>query len=165
MTQPQVIQSLTEPVRRHSLGYQALRSIFAAVPSSSLWVAQDTMNKASNAGYYETYESADLSGIYGQISQQINYSATNALVTDKIPSNFEFVRFVSHSQGAAPVYNSGMVTWNAGTIGTGATLKYVIKAKETFLGGSSVATNDWAKLTYTDINGNSNMEKLFNILR
>ncbi len=148
----------------HSLGYQVFAvNLLTAVPSGSIWVAQDTMERAGNAGYFETYESADLSGIYNQISQQINYSATNAVVTDKIPSNFEFVKIVSHSQGAEPDYNPNVITWNAGTIGTGATLKYVIKAKETFNGGSAVATNEWAKLTYTDINGNPNTVKSFNI--
>lgn len=139
-------------------------NLLSAVPSQCLWVARDTMQKAQNAGYYETFSAADLSGIYNQISEQLNYSAIDAVVTDKIPDNFELIPGSFQSSPTAPVqYNesTGIITWTAGTIGTSATMSYKIRAKADFAGGDQVPTNEWATLTYTDVNEVPDKTKAF----
>ena len=151
----------------HALGYQVFTvNLLGEVPSKCVPLARDTMQKAQNAGYYETFSAADLSEIYSQISQQLNYSATHAVVADKIPANFELVPGSFQSSPTAPVSyeeTTGIITWEAGTIGTSATLSYKIRAKEGYEGGTEVPTNDWATLTYTDINENPNQTKDFPI--
>ncbi len=148
----------------HSLARVFTVNLLTGVPSQCLGVARDTMQKAQNSGYYETFSAADLSGIYGQISQVLNYSATAAVVNDKIPANFEMVLDSFQSSPAAPVAydeNTGLITWTAGTIGTEATMSYIIRARADFAGGNQVPTNDYATLTYTDINENPNKTKNF----
>ena len=149
----------------HALGYQVFTvNLLTGVPGKCQEVARDTMTRAQNAGYYETNSAADLSAIYDQISQVINYSAKNAMVVDKIPTeHFEFMNFTGAPIGLAPQYDpdTGTITWDAGTIGTGTVLKYKIRAKENFGGGSGIPTNVEAILTYTDINGNPEQNKVF----
>ena len=148
----------------HSLGYQVFTvNLLSQVPEKCLAVARDTMQKAQNAGYYETLSAPDLSDIYSQISQQLNYSATNAVVTDRIPTDeFEFVSFGDATQGSVSYDGgTGIITWNAGTIGTGAIMSYKIRARADFEGGTDVPTNDYAALTYTDINGNPGQTQTF----
>jgi len=142
----------------HDLGYQVYTvALLKDVPQRSRAVARDTMQRAQNAGYYETFEAPDLSEIYDEIVHEIMYSAKNAVVTDQIPlDKFEFVRFQGEpSQGQAEYDEStGLITWNVGDVTTGATLSYVIRAKADFEGGTDIPTNDWAKLDYIDVNGN-----------
>ena len=129
-----------------------------AVPTNSKWVARDTLKQAQNKGFYEAASPENLSDIYDIIAVELDYSATGAVVADRIPTDkFEFVEITSYSQGAAPIYDqdTGIVTWDAGTIGTGAILKIKIRALEKYKGGTAVATNEWATLTYTDLNGAS----------
>lgn len=146
-----------EAQRSHALGYQVFTvNLLTAVPQSSLWVSRDTMQRSQNAGYYETFAAADLSDIYSKISTQLNYSATGAVVKDKIPAAFELIPDSFQCSSEAQVQyddNSGIITWTAGTISTGATLKYKIKARDEFPGGNNVSTNEYAVLTYTDTNG------------
>lgn len=127
-----------------------------AVPATSTWVARDTLKSAQNKGFYEAASAENLTGIYNAIAVELDYSATCAVVADKIPTDkFEFVGITSYSQGSAPIYeqDTGTVTWDAGTIGTGAFLKIKIRALENYAGGAGIPTNDWATLTYTDLNG------------
>jgi len=142
----------------HDLGYQVYTvALLKDVPQRSLSVAQDTMRRAQNAGYYETFDAPDLTGIYEEIVEELLYSAKGAVITDQIPlDKFEFVRFEGDpSQGQAEYDEStGLITWNVGDVTTGATLSYVIRAKADFGEGTDVPTNDWAKLDYTDVNGN-----------
>jgi len=141
-------------------------NLLTAVPDKCLWVARDTMQKAQNAGYYETFAAADLSDIYSDVSQQLNYSATDAVVIDKIPANFELVPGSFQSSPSAPVvYDEAtkVITWTAGTVGTSASMRYKIRARAGFEGGDQVPTNDYATLTYTDINENPNKTKAFPI--
>ncbi len=148
----------------HALGYQVFTvNLLSQVPEKCLWVARDTMQQAQNAGYYETFSAPDLSGIYGQISQLLNYSGKNAVVTDKIPTEeFEFMSFQDPDQDWASYDEAtGTITWDAGTIGTQASLSYVIRAKAGYQGAAGVATNEYATLTYTDVNDLPDQTKTF----
>lgn len=122
-------------------------------------LAIDTLTRAQNKGFYEAPTAQDLDQIFTEISTQLVYSATNAVVVDKIGDDFELV---DGSLPSGASYNSSTreITWSPGTIGTHAQLKYIIRAKSSFPGGSA-NTNEYANLTYTDINGNSNQTKTF----
>ncbi|MGO1470531.1 MAG: vWA domain-containing protein, partial [Tissierella sp.] len=122
------------------------------VPSQTLPVARQVLEDSQNAGYYETFSAADLTAIYNQISQQLNYAAKAAVVQDKISDDFEFVEGSLSSSNATYDENTHEITWNAGIITEKTTLTYDIRAKESFEGGTNVATNDWAKLNYIDVN-------------
>ncbi|MGI6552650.1 MAG: DUF7507 domain-containing protein [Bacillota bacterium] len=142
----------------HQLGYQVFTvAMLGEVPTKCLTVARETMQWAQNAGYYETFQAADLTGIYNQISQQLDYSATNAEVTDIIPENFELDEDSLYTQQGTVSYNkvTRTITWYIGNIETEATLKYKIKAHPDYQGGSQVPTNVSATLSYEDVYGQS----------
>lgn len=127
------------------------------VPQNSLNLARDTLQRAQNAGYYETMSSVDLSAIYDQINEQMNYSAKNAIVTDVIDSRFSLVTdSIVTSPEAPATYDESTrtITWIPGTIGTNAQLTYRVMAKCGVAGGTNIPTNEWARLDYTDVNGN-----------
>ncbi|MDD3839160.1 MAG: VWA domain-containing protein [Clostridia bacterium] len=136
------------------------------VPQVSLAVARDTLRRAQNAGYYETFSAADLSDIYDDISEQLGHSAKDAVVTDVISEHFDLVQdsFQTDPQSAVEYDESTRtITWAPGTIINEANLTYSIKAKRTFPGGEDVPTNDWARLNYTDVNDNQGQTKDFPI--
>jgi uncharacterized repeat protein (TIGR01451 family) len=123
-------------------------------------VAEETLQWSAPTGqYYNAPTPGDLTGIYNQISQQVNYFATNAVVVDKIGNNFELV---PGSLPTGATYNSTTreITWTPGTIGSPAQLKYQVRAKASFPGGLA-DTNEYATLTYTDVNGNAGQTKNF----
>ena len=122
---------------------------------STLVIARDTLQRAQNKGYYETTSGADLSEIYEEIAGQMGVPATNAVVTDWISDNFEFVGFVEPYENATYNSNTHTITWEPGTIKGSAQLTYKIRAKAGFQGGNDVSTNVSAKLEYTDVNGNN----------
>ncbi len=142
----------------HDIAQVFTVNLLKDVPQKCLSVARDTMQRAQNAGYYETESAVNLSGIYSQISQQLNYSATNAVVTDKISNDFVLVEgsFESSTPEGTVAYDEalGIITWMAGTIVNEASMSYVIRAKAEYDGsnGQEVPTNDWAKLNYSDVN-------------
>ena len=121
----------------------------------TLDIARDTLQRAQNKGYYETTSGADLSEIYDEIAGQMGVPATNAVVTDRISDNFEFVGFVEPYENATYNSNTHTITWEPGTIRDSAQLTYKIRAKAGFQGGNDVSTNVSAKLEYTDVNGNN----------
>jgi len=127
-------------------------------------IARDTLQKAQNAGYYETTSAADLSEIYDEIAGHIGVPAKNAVVTDEINSNFDFVQGSIVTNPDAPATydpDTHTITWEPGTIEESAQLTYKIRAKADFQGGDSVPTNVSAVLDYTDVNGNDNVSKTF----
>lgn len=123
-------------------------------------IARDTLRRAQNAGYYETLAAADLSDIYNQISQQLGYSAKDAVIVDKIGDNFDLVE---DSLPVGVTYNpdTGEITWSPGTIITSVNMTYKVKAKPEFQGGNNIPTNEYATLTYTNVNDESNQTKVF----
>lgn len=129
-------------------------------PHTTLWVATDTLTRAAQSGnFYNSPDASGLNEIYQKISTQINYYATNAVVTDNIFSavmqgNFDFVD-LDVTKGTAS-YENGMITWNIGTIGGSATLKYRVKAHQDYpgSGGNAIPFNGTATISYDDTNGN-----------
>lgn len=153
------IAAYTEAQKSHGLGYQVFTiNILSAIPTKCWPLARDTMGRSQNAGYYEVASASGLPAIYEQIEQKIQYSATNAVAVDTIPAaGFELVPGTFQCDSEAEVEydeNTGIITWTAGTITTGSTLRYIIRAKEEFEGGENVPTNEAAALTYTDLDGN-----------
>ncbi|NBI05952.1 vWA domain-containing protein [Senegalia massiliensis] len=122
------------------------------VPAQSLGVARSVLQQAQDSGYYETFSAADLTQIYNEISENLNYIAKDAVVKDKINDNFVYVEGSLSSNEATYDENTHEITWNAGTITEKTTLTYKIKAKCSFEGGNDIPTNDWAKLNYIDVN-------------
>jgi len=117
------------------------------------------LNATQNKGYYEAPNAEDLNEIFNMISQELAYSATNAVVVDKIGDNFNLIED-SLPDGVTYNPNTREITWSPGTIVNEAEIKYVIKAKPEFEGGTA-KTNEYAKLTYTNILGESGKVKDF----
>ena len=122
-------------------------------------LANNILTQAQNKGYYEAPSSGDLDAIFNNISTQLGYAGTNAAVVDKIGDNFELVPG-SLPAGASYNPNTREITWEPGTIVEEASLTYEVVAKSSFPGGLA-NTNEYAKLTYTDVFGNGNQEKDF----
>lgn len=122
----------------------------------SLSVARDTLKKAQNAGYYETYEGIELNDIYNKISSQINYAASNAVITDIVSDEFEIIPgSITVNQGNEPTIDGNKITWNAGFIRSdNATITYRVKAKDGYYG--DYATNKIATIDYKDARDNQN---------
>ncbi len=114
-------------------------------------LADNILTQAQNKGYYPAPLATDLDAIFNAISQSLGYAATNAKVVDKIGDNFDLIE---SSLPAGATYNAATreITWNPGTIVTGASLTYKVVAKPDFPGGLA-DTNEFAKLTYKDIFG------------
>lgn len=122
-------------------------------------LANSILTQAQNKGYYEAPSSSDLDQIFNDISTQLGYAATNAVVVDKVGDNFDLVAG-SLPAGASYNPNTREITWNPGTIVNGDSLTYQVVAKDSFPGGLA-DTNEYAKLTYTDVFGNEGQEKDF----
>lgn len=116
-------------------------------------LARHILNQTQNKGFHEAPSAEVLDGIFDSISEELGYAATNAKVVDKIGNNFNLVE---DSLPAGASYNPSTreITWNPGTIVNEAELKYKVQAKPDFPGGWA-DTNEYAKLTYTDIFGES----------
>lgn len=116
-------------------------------------LADNILTQAQNKGYYPAPSATDLDAIFNAISQSLGYAATNAKVVDKIGDNFDLIE---SSLPAGATYNAATreITWNPGTIVTGASLTYKVVAKPDFPGGLA-DTNEYAKLTYKDIFGDN----------
>ncbi|WP_321433317.1 SpaA isopeptide-forming pilin-related protein [Trichococcus flocculiformis] len=129
------------------------------MPTAVHALAVDTLTKAQNAGFYEAPSAQDLQTIFASISQQLNYSALNAVVTDVVGNNFNLIE---SSLPAGAVYNpmNRTITWSPGTIITNSQLKYTVQAKPEFEGGLAY-TNESATLNYTNVNGVANQTKTF----
>lgn len=122
-------------------------------------LAQYILNATQNKGYYEAPNAEDLNEIFNMISQELAYSATNAVVVDKIGDNFNLIED-SLPDGVTYNPNTREIAWSPGTIVNEAEIKYIIKAKPEFEGGTA-KTNEYAKLTYTNILGESGKVKDF----
>ncbi|HZJ82722.1 MAG TPA: VWA domain-containing protein [Clostridia bacterium] len=134
--------------------------LFTGMPLNEKNIAIDTLTKAAQAGqFYDSPNTNDLDAIYGKIASLVNYSAKDAVVVDKIGDNFNLVE---SSLPAGATYNASTreITWTPGTIGTNEQLKYLVQAKPEFLGGWA-DTNEYATLTYTDVNDEKGKTKGF----
>ncbi|WP_034602550.1 vWA domain-containing protein [Clostridiisalibacter paucivorans] len=128
--------------------------LLGEVPSNSLDIARDTLDRAQNAGYYETDSAVDLSDIYENIAGQLGYSAKDAEVIDVINDNFVLLSDFSENDDVSYDEDTRTIRWTPGTIINESSLTYRLRAKCSFQGGESIPTNDWAKLDYNDVNGN-----------
>lgn len=119
--------------------------------STTKTIARQTLQWAQNAGYYEAEDAPDLSGIYDEISNQLGYSAIDAVVTDVINENFELVTDSLTPSPNAPVSYDAVtqtITWKPGTITNLAELTYKIRAKDG-VKGNNLLTNYSAILRYS----------------
>lgn len=123
-------------------------------------VAVDTLVRvAQGENYYSAPSSDDLAYIYKKIAKKINYSATDALVVDKIADGFKLVEGSLETINGSVSENSGVITWTPGIIRSEASLRYKIVAKPETAG--LLETNEYATLTYTNISGDENIKKNF----
>lgn len=132
-----------------------LQGMTTAERNLALHILDETQNK----GWYEAPTAADLDQIFDDISTQLAYAATNAKVVDKIGDNFDIVQS-SLPSGVTYDSNSREISWHPGTIVDGASLTYRVVAKPEFAGGSA-NTNEFAELSYTDVFGTNNKQKVF----
>ncbi|MGA9518761.1 MAG: vWA domain-containing protein, partial [Trichococcus sp.] len=137
-------QALWPAARVFSIG------LVAGYGTATRILAENLLDSVDNSGFYNAPSEADLVGIFEKISNQLNYSATNAVVTDVVGNDFNLVE---SSLPAGATYNPATrtITWSPGTIYTSAQLKYVVQAKPEFEGGLAY-TNESAVLNYTDVN-------------
>lgn len=121
--------------------------------------AEEVLTDAQNKGYYDAPTAQDLDQIFDDIATHLGYAATNAKVVDKIGDNFNLIE---SSLPAGATYNptTREISWNIGTIVDEAKLTYQVVAKPDFEGGLA-DTNEFAKLTYTDVFGEDNQTKDF----
>lgn len=121
-------------------------------------LAIEILEQANNKKFYEAPTAADLDGIFGAISENLGYSAKDAVVVDEIGKNFKPV--LPLPLGATYDEATNKITWDAGSLGNIKEYKYNVKAIPTFEGGSAF-TNEEAILTYTDVNKTTNRTKIF----
>lgn len=133
-------------------------------------IAQETMQWSQNAGYKECQAAADLTDIYNQIYEQMNYYAANTLITDQIEDEFELVEnsIVTRINGqvvTSPSVNynpsTRTITWEPGNLDSPVTLTYRIKALDSFGGGENIPTNVQATINYTNVTGTPNQTLTF----
>ena len=114
-------------------------------------IARNTLIAMQNGGYYQTYQGADLSGIYASISSKLNIAAVNALVIDTVANTFNIisgtVNLIPSNRGTAGTVGN-VITWTIPTL-TSETLKlkYNVTAKSGTCGTQSV--NSLANVSYT----------------
>lgn len=133
--------------------------LLQGMSGAELTLARSILNQTQNKGFYEAPDAQDLDDIFQDISQKLGYSATNAVVVDKIGNNFNLVES-SLPSGATYNPNTREITWNPGTIVDEAELRYIVQAKPDFVGGLA-NTNEYANLTYTDIFGITGQNQVF----
>ncbi|NTW95803.1 MAG: tandem-95 repeat protein [Erysipelotrichaceae bacterium] len=134
--------------RAKALGYSVF-SIGLEVNSTGARVLQ----AIQNSGYYDA-ASADLSNIYTAIASQIVYAARSAIITDKIGDDFEFVAISDGYTALDATYDSStrILTWNVGNVGASPMiLKYTLRIHAGLPSGE-YPTNEYATVSYTDIN-------------
>lgn len=121
-------------------------------------IATYVLDNAQNRGFYQAPTAVDLNEIFDEISTKLGHSAKDANVVDKIGDNFELIE---STLPAGVTYNSStrIISWNPGTIVEEATLTYQVVAKPEYTG--LLDTNEYAMLTYTDVNGTPNQTKTF----
>lgn len=147
----------------HNIARVFTVGLFNQVPNQSKTIAREILQWAQNAGCYITETAPDLSPIYQEISSQLGYSATNAVVTDVIHGDFELVEgSITPNPNAPWSYDieTQTITWNPGTITTLAKLTYKIRAKDG-VKGNDLHTNVSAVLNYTNINETPDQQKTF----
>ncbi len=128
------------------LGY-----IHSAYPDSE-GVARDTLQRAQNGGYYETYSSLDTSSLYNAIVHQGAQAATEAVVTDQLSPEFELVAGSLAADGGTVTASDGAITWDIGALGKQTlTLRYQVTARTGYQGVYELS--DAATLRYTSAAG------------
>ncbi len=121
-------------------------------------LAIDILEQTKNKEFYEAPTAADLGAIFNSISENLGYSAKDAVVVDRVGAYFKPV--LPLPAGASYDVTTNKITWNAGSIGTSKEYKYIVQAIPTFVGGMAF-TNEEAILTYTDVDKVTNKTKTF----
>jgi Mg-chelatase subunit ChlD len=121
----------------------------------------ETMKDIASAPayYYITTDPGDLEEIYNTIASQIDYAATDAVVTDIVSAEFEVDAGSLNPSEGTPSFNAGTntITWNIGTIREGpVTLTYTVSAIGDVSGLLDV--NDSATMSYNDVNGDPQID-------
>lgn len=152
----------TVPIKANAELYTI--GLMQGMSTSELNAARTFLNQVQDAGFYEAPSQEDLQAIFDQIFSQIDNYGTNGVVTDVIGDDFDLVL---DSLPAGATYNPATrtITWNIGTLKGNPTLTYKVKAKDSTIGSTNpedkLPTNEWAKLTYTDVDNNPNQEMFF----
>lgn len=153
-----VQRAVSEGKTLHALADVYTIGLLLNMSQNDLNIAEYLLNQTQNKGWYSTPSAQALSSIFEEISQNLGYSATEAVVVDKIGDNFNLL-VDSLPEGVEYNANTRTITWRPGTIAEKAELKYTIQAKPEFPGGLAY-TNEEAILTYKDIFGQT-QEKEF----
>ncbi|AZP03430.1 SpaA isopeptide-forming pilin-related protein [Jeotgalibaca ciconiae] len=132
--------------------------------SSELSAARTFLERVQDSGFYEAPSQDQLQQIFESIFSQLDNYGTNAVVQDVIGDDFDLV---ADSLPSGATYNptTRTISWSIGALINTPTLTYKVKAKDSVIGSGNpedkLPTNEWAKLTYTNVNGDRNQEMLF----
>lgn len=163
-TDPEHVHITTAIAAGESIFNEGVADVFTIGLLQNMSVAEENLarkvlDETQNKRFYEAPTAQDLDAIFQDISENLGYSAKNAIVVDKIGEDFNLIES-SLPEGATYNSTTREITWKPGTIVKEAELKYIVQAKPEFEGGPA-DTNEYAKLTYTDIFGVNGKEKTF----
>ncbi|SER06234.1 vWA domain-containing protein, partial [Flavobacterium frigoris] len=122
--------------------------LFGGISGNDENVARFTLQKISTTTgtpyYFETQSSADLSGIYIQIANQLNWVAKDLIVTETIPSGYSISNVISSSgyvsPSIPPTIGPGAITWKTDLLTvTPITLTYKLTPDGTVCGPQTVS--------------------------
>lgn len=131
-------------------------------------VARDTLMRSQDAGFFEASQTGQLTGIFEDIVEELNYAGTNAYVTEVIEDEFEVVTDSIYPEDyELSTDNQGrtVIRWQLGNvIVSDYSFGYQVKVKDhvypTGSGTVKIPINLEAELTYIDLDGNTVTEYL-----
>lgn len=131
-------------------------------------IARDTLERSQNAGLFEASQTGQLTGIFDQIVDELNYAGTAATVKETVEDEFTVVPGSIKPAGYSLTRDSAgrtVIEWPLGNvIVSNYTFGYKVKAKDhvypTGSGAIKVPINLDAQLTYLDLKGNTVTEYL-----
>ena len=145
--------------------------LFSGIDGAVQTVAEETMAWSQNAGYFPTEDAADLSGIYSDIAQDLDWAArqiddSTPLIDDFVSAGFSIVNNVTATSSAGAGHEGSVyvtpapgggtnVNWTKNQIGDETiTISYVIEANVDG-GECGIVTNPGASWLYYE---NSNCQ-------
>lgn len=131
-------------------------------------VARDTLMQSQNAGFFEASETAQLTGIFDTIVEELNFIGTDARVVEIIEDEFEVVEgsiLPDNYTLTTDEFGRQVISWPLGNvIDSNYTFGYQVRVKDhvypTGSGTVEIPINEMAMLHYTDLEGNPVSEPL-----
>lgn len=119
-------------------------------------LARSGLQASNNAGYYETFSNADLSDLFVEIAQKINFVANAAQVIDIVADDFNIIPGTVKPTAGTVEITGNQIVWTIGRIGMGEKvyLEYYVEPKVGSCG--TLEVNADANLSYTTYNCQSN---------